>query len=683
MRKPVRCFAAILVLSAQVACDDDEGELSSRQPEVGRSEVEKDAGADPNDSRADGDMLDDESGDAGEFGDARDASGVWGAGDATVGDGIVQARGTLEALVGVVGIGRPRDGIGRAARWAEISAVAFDPARRRFYVLDESSNNVTSLRRLDLATAEVSTVNSTLSDLFTSDLFTDAFVFQRDALYALAWRPALGVAREVVKLSPTDGSVVARHALPNGRQARCLAAGADGNRLYIGRSDDDPLLGPPVLQEFDPASGATVDLALAGYTFGQHIEACTMAPDGRLLAWTRRSFFSAGSHTGTNATDLVRIDLDARRSDLVRSFADHEFPYLTSYLALDPGGEFVGGNLSLYRFGPTGPAVLQPERAMFYGMVRDGQDLYIGRGKVFDKRLGAGGLTEVVAGEPHVPTSFNQPGPGARTRLFAARMAVGGGELYLASGPGYLKDNPNLGVDLETGNVREVVPESDPGSSALAVAVAPDGSVYFAGQQRLSSDCTVSRLLPGAGRTTRVFTSRMPCPTDVRRTSRDETHLGLAHAAGHLYLVQENLDFIQDIDLATGMARDLPATEPITQPIDVVAGADGNLYVLAQNKIYRVHPRIGGATVLIDEVFSPCLTADAAGHLFAGGGTRVISIDLATGSVTTVVGGLGLLDVRTGPLPGALRDADALAAGPSGDLLILDRSDSVLLRARF
>jgi len=78
------------------------------------------------------------------------------------------------------------------------------------------------------------------------------------------------------------------------------------------------------------------------------------------------------------------------------------------------------------------------------------------------------------------------------------------------------------------------------------------------------------------------------------------------------------------------------------------------------------------------------LAYDGRGHLFVtepdNHVVRRVTID--TGEVTTVVGVASERGIKTGPLPGRLNSPYGIAALATGELLISDRAENVVLLAR-
>jgi DNA-binding beta-propeller fold protein YncE len=78
------------------------------------------------------------------------------------------------------------------------------------------------------------------------------------------------------------------------------------------------------------------------------------------------------------------------------------------------------------------------------------------------------------------------------------------------------------------------------------------------------------------------------------------------------------------------------------------------------------------------------LVLDGRGHLFFAEPDNhlVRRIDLASGAVTTFAGTRGLAGVKIGPLPARLNTPSGVAVLPSGDLVIADTVENVVLLAR-
>jgi hypothetical protein len=137
--------------------------------------------------------------------------------------------------------------------------------------------------------------------------------------------------------------------------------------------------------------------------------------------------------------------------------------------------------------------------------------------------------------------------------------------------------------------------------------------------------------------------------------------------------------------------RDLPNTADITKVYDFVVGFDGQLYVNLDPEVLQVDPITGSRTVIVTRfpvvshripAFSPRLAGAAKGRLFARTEGAIVSFDLATGVTQTVIG-TGDPGVTLGPLPAHVNQPAELATTATGDLLIGDSGEGVLLRARF
>jgi len=80
------------------------------------------------------------------------------------------------------------------------------------------------------------------------------------------------------------------------------------------------------------------------------------------------------------------------------------------------------------------------------------------------------------------------------------------------------------------------------------------------------------------------------------------------------------------------------------------------------------------------------VAADGVGHLYVADSVNaaVRKVDLATGTVTTLVGVLGQRGERLGPLPGGLSRPYGIAMAPSGaGVFIVDWGENAILAAGF
>jgi streptogramin lyase len=114
-------------------------------------------------------------------------------------------------------------------------------------------------------------------------------------------------------------------------------------------------------------------------------------------------------------------------------------------------------------------------------------------------------------------------------------------------------------------------------------------------------------------------------------------------------------------------------------PTGIAAGSDGQLYVAANGYILRVDPALGGGIPIATG--GARLAADQSGHLFTTFGNSVLRIDIASGATTRIIGTAQTTGVVLGPLPGSLNKPEAIAVTSSGDLLVGNSGELVILRA--
>jgi sugar lactone lactonase YvrE len=143
--------------------------------------------------------------------------------------------------------------------------------------------------------------------------------------------------------------------------------------------------------------------------------------------------------------------------------------------------------------------------------------------------------------------------------------------------------------------------------------------------------------------------------------------VGITYDSGFLYVADGQDDVIRRIDVSTGAVTTLAGrsgvsgsadgdstTATFNAPFDVLADGLGSLYVVETNWY-------------ADEIQDR-------------GPGLLRRIDLATGVVTTIAGTRGQRGVLTGPAPSTLHCPTGLALTPSGDTLISDGCDGVVVR---
>jgi sugar lactone lactonase YvrE len=186
--------------------------------------------------------------------------------------------------------------------------------------------------------------------------------------------------------------------------------------------------------------------------------------------------------------------------------------------------------------------------------------------------------------------------------------------------------------------------------------------------------------------------------------------------AGALFVVDQGNFNIRRVDTATGAVTTFAGVTRAGGSADgigtkalffnssgITSDGSGNLYVAdTGNHTIRklviataqVTTLAGAATVAgsVDgqggsaRFASPTgIVCDGQGHLFVGDvdNRTIRKVDIASGAVTTVAGTAHQMGVVLGPLPAGLAVPTALAMGPSGELLIADSGENVILAAWF
>lgn len=261
------------------------------------------------------------------------------------------------------------------------------------------------------------------------------------------------------------------------------------------------------------------------------------------------------------------------------------------------------------------------------------------------------GAVKTIAGT--AGQSGNDDGTGAAARFYEPTWAA-----YDGAGHVYVSDSGNFAirrVDVATGAVTTVtgggfVPGglavddtgrlfvADPAFSSIRlVNLATGGTTAFAGIEGR-----------GCGSADGVGSAASFCGPN-----------GLTYDGMGSLFVTDN-QTVRRIDLATALVTTLAGSPGVSGSADGV-----------------------GAAALFDE--PGALAYDGAGGVYVTDGfnATVRRVDLATGTVTTVIGRAGTYGVVLGPIASArLNGPSGLAAGPGGALFITDIDENVVLVAR-
>jgi DNA-binding beta-propeller fold protein YncE len=127
---------------------------------------------------------------------------------------------------------------------------------------------------------------------------------------------------------------------------------------------------------------------------------------------------------------------------------------------------------------------------------------------------------------------------------------------------------------------------------------------------------------------------------------------------GHLYVADTDNQTIRKIDLSSGAVTTYAGTAGMSGFADGAVGA----------ALFHQPDR------MVIDAYGVIYVADRANHL-------VRAIDTTAGTVATVVGQRPNIGTLTGPLPGALSGPGGLALLPTGELVIVNSNENVVLLA--
>ncbi len=305
-------------------------------------------------------------------------------------------------------------------------------------------------------------------------------------------------------------------------------------------------------------------------------------------------------------------------------------------------------------------------------------------------------------------------GPASSARFFAVQgIAVAGGTAYVAD-----TDNHTIrAVDLGSGAVTTLAGAAGQASYADGTGGdarfnTPIGLALDAAGQHLyvadSGNRSIRAVELASGAVTTLPTNGAPGSGFARFNAPS----GLARDGTHLYVSDSSDHVIVAVDLGTNLVSAVAGTPRVAgandgvgakarfnAPAGLTLDGHGALYVadtlndairkidLASNTVTTVAGALGvtggddGPPTMARFAQPGALAADGVGDLFVADtlNETVRHVDLASGTVSTVIGVLGKTGVRTGPLPAQLGPPTALALTADAKLLLA--SENALLEA--
>jgi hypothetical protein len=580
------------------------------------------------------------------------------------------ATGTLEIVAGQLGGLGNLDGVGADARFRSISSMALDDADRRLFLIDGyccSVSDSPALRVIDLDTARVTTISQ--------QPYSSQVLYQRGYLYLPG--PA-----GILKISARTGALTAT--LP----AAPIYPLGDGflpeGGCYVAAPDADAIFYPcgGSLTRIDSNSGSAIAIPYVGRTPSGYNGAVAMPSANTILLADSDYSYSLA----TPVERLLQIDVTSGVVSVLLDYSGSDG--VATIDGLDPTGQFfIAGGFQVLPI--DGGAV--PPFVPFGAMARDSTStLYVGYAPLLTRWSPPLIAPAPLAGRDSADDSQDplpREGPGASVAFDhpIMNLSVIGDSAFATQA-----DATGLAViDLASGSVS--LSQLTDGSDIAAILPAPAGTYYVAAR----SSCAVSHVYPDGRPAETLFAGRDTC----RRRAGNPTNpanfnwatVGLASVGSRLFMVANDDPSIVSIDpslpssvVTLPLSRLLVVSPPPPTPQDegptgIAAGSDGQLYVTWNGYILRVDPAQGGGIRMA--VGGARVAADEAGHLFTTFGDSVLRIDIATGATTRIIGTAQTTGVVLGPLPGSLNQPEAIAVTSSGELLLANSGERVLLRA--
>jgi sugar lactone lactonase YvrE len=253
-----------------------------------------------------------------------------------------------------------------------------------------------------------------------------------------------------------------------------------------------------------------------------------------------------------------------------------------------------------------------------------------------------------VAGTPGTPGFNNATGTAALFNQPKGLTLAGDGTLYIADGA----NSAIRKLDTASGAVSTVATLQGP---PISVAIDETGVLYATTQRN-----TIVRLAPGEQSRELWGQANVTGSTDdIGSLALFSLPGGLVYdGARHLYVGDTNNQTIRRVDVDSGVVTTLAGT----------AGMAG--YLDANGPAARFNKP---SMVLLD---------GANGLLVGEVGNHVVRrIDLGTGDVTTLLGQSTRAGVKTGAWPASLNQPRTIGMTPTGELIIGDLAESVVLIA--
>lgn len=639
----------------------------------------------------------------------------------------------LTVLAGVPGGVGQRDDVGRAARIAQPGGLA-DDGQGHIYIADSGA---ATIRKLDLATGALTTLAGTPIYLNRpipgSDGVGAAAQFRNPTDITFAGGSLyVADANQVRRIDPTTGAVttIAGEGTASASAityTQFIAADNQGNlfvdvnrhqivKIAIATGQVTPVVGTADSTDFIDGVGAAGHIA----------EPRALALDGNGALYVLDGGSVRRIDLATATLTTLPVGPTGLGHHVAGMASDHAGHLYLSDLYFDvvyrvtlASGELVSlagaDNVAGSEDGLPPAGHLNFPTSMIVGS--SGAIYLSDRDNATVRQIDVttGALTTLAGQAPHTGAT-----DGARD---VARFKTPLGISADAAGNVFVADTRNFSIrrlNVATGAVTTVA--GDPNQSGAAdgvgpaakfiepigVAVGPAGTLFTVDDLAFNVrriDLATAAVTTIAGKAGEIGGADGP-----GSMARFWTPVGITYdgAGTGAVLVTDANAAIRRIDMVTGNVSTsviLPMLPTggyaLFNPVGVVSDGGGNAYVVDadQHTISRVVLATGEVSLLAGSRNEPGATDgvgtaarfngprgvayDGRGHLFVtepdNHVVRRVTID--TGEVTTVVGLASERGVKTGPLPGRLNSPYGIAVLPSGDLVISDRAENVILLA--
>lgn len=656
--------------------------------------------------------------------------------------GAEAGRGTLSLLAGATGGRGDGDGIGKAARFNAQEGLVAD-GKGNLYVADHNNHTI---RRIVLATAEVTTIAGTPGVSGLDDGLGSQARFDLPTTLTYDGAGRLFVvdqnARAIRKIALDTGRVDTLVAFSN--QDRVADAGATWGPIRHMRGIASDGQGNLFVADY---SGCTVrkivvatgEISILAGAPDQRAMGDGIGLDARFSSPFALAIDKRGNLFVSDSWSLRKIVIAsgevttlAKAANAIVGIAPH-----------DNGEVFIAdsGSYLVRKFDPSS-GTLSTLFAQAADPVNDGQDaeqatpfmnaltgdgagnLYIS--EHYDHRIRkieiATGRGTPLAGDMQRRGTVDGIGDTARFAHVNGLASDGAGHLFVADGAGTIR---RIEPDTRTVSTFAGVASARGGRDGVGTAASfftphgltNDGLGNLFATDR--NDREVRRIvLSSADVTTLAGTPTLRQAKDgVGTAAGFREPLGLASdTAGNLFVVDSSEHTIRKIVIATGEVTTFAgktgssghedgagADARFSAPQAIVSDGAGNLFVSdgGNATIRKIVIKTGQVSTLAGAARSTGyadgvgiaarfslpkgLAYDGAGILYVADSANhlVRRIEVATATVTTVVGTPGRAAVALGSLPGGLSWPEALALMPSGDLVISSLEEAVVLVARF